>query len=42
MVYLGTASRGDSPEAKPEQPYSSAGGGEERPAGAAGGGRGGP
>jgi len=41
-MHVGAASRGDASEAKPEQPYPSAGGGEEQPPGAAGGGRGGP
>lgn len=41
IIYVGAASRGDASEAKPEQPYPSAGGGEEQPPGAAGGGRGG-
>lgn len=41
IIYVGAASRGDASEAKPEQPYPSAGRGEEQPPGAAGGGRGG-
>ncbi len=41
IVDIGAASRGDTSEAEPEQPYPSTGGGEEQPSGAAGGGRGG-